>query len=231
MDGVVQVTPYYEGWDGKLNLELSFMQNVWNDGPRMEANTGNGSMHSFMDNGVMKYRGRNYGVGTMSFRAVVEPVEGLRLSGSIVNFHSNGIDEPEFSHNKNNTATSLAFSYRPAFFNRLNIWSQWIHGWNVDNMDTLDSDAVNFGLSFDLTDALTVFAQGDYLRAKMHTDGVRFRGKALAWYGGAMYDFGSGVMLEAGWKHERTDHYFSGAANSKVKASADTIYANLGFEF
>ena len=226
MDGVTQVTPYYEGWDGKLNLELSFMQNVWNNGPRGE--------DAVIESEAGRIRSRNYGLGTMSFRAVIEPVEGLWLSGSIVNFRSNGFgaDDPGYSHAKNNTATSLAFSYRPVCFDRVNVWGQWVHGWNVDNIDSLDSDAFNFGLSFDLTDALTVFAQGDYLRTGMDTNGVRFRGKALAWYGGVMYNFGNGAALEAGWKHERTDHHYSGAtATGKAKGVANTVYAHLGFEF
>lgn len=232
MDGVVQATPYYEGWDGKLNLELSFMQNVWNDGARREPGTENGSMHRFAKDGARQFRSRNYGLGTMSFRAVVEPVEGLRLSGSIVNFHSNGFDGQEEAHNRNNTATSLALSYRPACFDRLNVWGQWVHGWNVDNVDNLDSDAINFGLSFDVTGALTVFAQGDYLRSRMDAPGVRHRGKALAWYGGVLCAFDSGAALEAGWKHERVDsRSFAGGTNNRARASANTLYAHLGFAF
>ncbi len=224
MDGVTQVTPYYEGWDGKLNLELSFMQNVWNNGPRGE--------DAVIESEAGRIRSRNYGLGTMSFRAVVEPVEGLRLSGSIVNFHSNGFDGQEEAHNRNNTATSLALSYRPACFDRLNVWGQWVHGWNVDNVDNLDSDAINFGLSFDVTGALTVFAQGDYLRSRMDAPGVRHRGKALAWYGGVLCAFDSGAALEAGWKHERVDsRSFAGGTNNRARASANTLYAHLGFAF
>lgn len=246
MDGVTQVTPYWEGLDGKLTLELSFIQNVDYDGPRLNSSVPGSTRRSFRNN-LTKYRSRNYGLGSMSGRVTYAPIEGLKLTASAVNFYSTGTRmtddmdpsdaewiEAHAAHKKNNSAVGLAFSYRPCFFSRLNVWSQWVHSWN-SNYWKYESDAFNFGASFDITDNLTVFAQGDTLLARHRTalSGVDHN-RAWAFYTGVMYAMPiEGLILEAGWKHEKLKQRMKDAAGNpfRIQAKADTIYAHLGFEF
>ncbi len=236
IDGVTQVTPYWEGLGGKLSFELSFMQNIYEDSPYMETGI-DGTMY-FRDNG--KYRSRNYGVGTMSARAVFKPIEDLKFTLSAANYRSNGTpyslrggdvaaygEDANFS--KNNPVFGLAASWRPGFFSRLNLWGQWVHGKDVYFVKGLKSDAVNFGLSLDLKEGLTVFAQGDYLRSKYSQWGYNEIGKAWAFYTGLSYSLPYGVSFEAGWKHEKVTYKQNGASVSKAKA--DTLYGLVGFEF
>ena len=248
MDGVTQITPYWEGLDGNLTFELSFMQNVDNDGP----GSGTGSRTSSR-NGYDKYHSRNYGLGSASARITYTPFEGLKLTASALNFYSSGSkftddidwsqpgawalsDEAHWAHKKNNSAVGLAFSYRPCFFSRLNVWGQWVHGWNAGNL-AYESDAFNFGASFDITENLTAFAQGDVLNSNYRNARIgKDHGSAWAFYAGVMYSMPiEGLSLEAGWKHEKVKRmmadYAGGSGDYNYRAKADTVYAHLGFEF
>lgn len=238
---VTQVTPYWEGLDGKIKFELSFMQGVDNRfGGKMSSAGWNYAEWNTPYSGAPwwtadpYYKSHNYGFGTMSARLGVKPIEGMLISASAINYYNRHLGTDKFPgedypfYKKNNTAIDLAFSYRPAFFNKLNIWAQWIHGWNVNNINNLDSDAVNFGASFDFNESWTIFAQGDYLRSKLG-NGIDVKGTAWAAYGGIQYKLPYGAMLEAGWKHEWVDYKWDGYKVMKI--NADTIYAHLGFDF
>lgn len=232
INGATQITPYWESGDGNFVAELSFMQNVDNTGARRNLNS-NDSTYFRTRNGYAKHRTRNDGWGTMSARATYTPMEDLTLTAGLVNFHSkafsNDLSATSEGHAKNNTALSLSLAYRPGFLSRLNTWAQWIHGWNVDNFKGLDSDVVNAGLSWDFTDNLTAFAQGDYLKSRYKHDGLDNRGTAWAAYGGLMYSFANGAVLESGWRHEQAKFKENGRKASTF--TGDIIYANLGFEF
>ena len=235
IDGVTQITPYWEGFDGKLLLETSFMAHIWND--EVNLNGGGDSTRNYIRNGVAYQHSRNYGLGTMSARATWTPIEDLRFSASVVNYHTNGTSEAwdneygrdDYDFAKNNTAAALSFTWRPCFFNKMNIWGQYIHGWNVAHIDDAKSDVVNFGVSFDLTEKLTAFAQGDYMRVSYDRTDGKFKQNAWAAYVGLIYDLGNGATLEGGWRHEKLTDKLNGDKFGKVKS--DTIYATLGFEF
>lgn len=90
-------------------------------------------------------------------------------------------------------------------------------------------------MSFDITDSLTVFAQGDTLLARHRSNlsGVDHK-RVWAFYTGVMYAMPiDGLSLEAGWKHEKLNVRMKDTASNKyrIRAKADTIYAHLGFEF
>lgn len=238
-DGVVQVTPYWEGFDGKFSLELSFIQSVYNDGPYMDAEEN--YYYRTNRDGVHKTRSRNYGLGTMSMRATYQPIEDLKFTVGVVNYRSNGEGdgwdwvndipsyEADFGYAKNNTAFALAASWRPSFLSRLYLWGQYIHGNDVAFLDGAKSDAFNFGASFDLTENLVYFAQGDYLRTRYKFNGSDQKATAWAFYTGLQYSLPYGVSLEAGWKYENVR--FKDGGRTTVKARGNTIYGLVGFEF
>lgn len=261
--GVMQVTPYWEGLDGKFKWELSFMQKMNNrggaEGIQQGTNAGN---FYYLGSGdaYPHYDSNNYGFGTISSRINYTPIEGLDLSASVVNYYDkapfswDGQFDPWGSpdsgrYSKNNTAIDLAFDYRPCFLPKLMIWSQWIHGWNVNNLKDVTSDAINYGASYDFTEAFTLFAQGDFLRT---ADGYKYldegglidsasrdaRGWAVNF--GAQYRLPYGVTLEAGYKHEQITFYNNrsnlwgeGKRNDSksMKVKGDTVYAHVGFDF
>ena len=237
--GVTQITPYWEGLDGKLLAEVSFMQNIDSRETRLNHSVAGSSYVRRRNGGAHHYRSKNDGLGTMSGRLTWTPVEDLKLTGSIVNYYNKatfvyaGTGAGQYTAH-NNTAISLAFDYRPCFLSQLNLWGQWIHGWNVANFDGMDSDVVNAGASWDFTDKFTVFAQGDWLRSKFDFttfQGPRFNNRGTGWaaYAGAMYSFDNGVVLEGGWRHENIKYKEDGVRVTKF--TGDTIYATIGFEF
>lgn len=251
--GVTQITPYWEGLDGKLSAELSFMQHIYEFDTTYASTTTDillpMTIYARQKDGVMKFRSRNYGLGTMSARIRYSPIEDLKLTLSAANYHSNGNShvglltgllgsaglgsafgyelDPFFK--KNNTLVGLAFNYRPRYFNRLAVWGQWIYGNNVSFIRGMDSHALNFGLSYDFMDRLTAFVQGDWLRTKYDNAGVNLKGQAWAVYAGLQYRLPYGAYFEAGWKHEKNKYKLSGATLAKIKA--DTIYGMIGFNF
>ncbi len=239
ISGITQVTPYWEGLDGKLLAELSFFQNYSRDG-RISNSRYAGGEQFYRDGHT--YKSRNYGFGSMSARIAYSPIEDLKFTASVLNFHDKQ-NRSLTDYAKNNTATSLSFSYRPAFFNRLYTWGQWIHGWNVDGLQDIDSDAINFGASFDLNDQFTFFAQGDYVLTKDKLNSRDDRATAWSFYTGLSYTLPYGVNLELGWKHEevtwKQNIGTDGAGNvvrtgnraKTLKGKADVIYGQLGFEF
>jgi len=231
---IIQVTPYREGLDGKLKAEVSIFQESGNNEGRMDNSRAYSSQY-YVDGHT--YKSRNYGT-SMSARVGYEAIEGLKLSASVVNYMDNWKDGNNFvglggygsdSYAKNNTAVDLAFSYRPAFFNRAKVWAQWIHGWNVDGLKDVDSDTISYGGSFDLNDSWTVFAQGDWLRTKDGYAGADDKAESWAAYGGIRYVLPYGINLEAGWKHEQAKWKRGGV--KILKAKADTAYLRLGFDF
>ncbi len=239
IDGVVQINPYWEGLDGKLKLELSFMSSMYDDSPHMDWD--GVYYHRVNRDGVYKTRTRDYGIGSMSMRATYEPIENLKFTFGVVNYHNNGRDDydvngdpdysyaPDTGYSKNNTAFALAAGWRPAFMERFYFWGQWIHGNNVYNYSGMRSDAINYGASFDISDRLTVFAQGDYLRTRHKFGGINNKATAWAFYTGLQYNWGHGVSLEAGWKHESIRYREGG--RTTAKARGNTVYALAGFEF
>ncbi|MCD8140722.1 MAG: hypothetical protein LUE17_13255 [Planctomycetaceae bacterium] len=235
-EGVTQITPYWEGLDGALKMELTIFQNLWNENGDGLINSNAGNAW-YWKNGGREFRSRNYAVGSGAFRVQYSPIEDLTFTAGVINFRSDRWVDPEtnqgfyndgnYEFAKNNTAVNLAFRYTPCFFDRLTIWSQWVHGWNVDHLKDYDSDVVNFGASLNLTDSLIFFAQGDYLRAKDD----QYNEKHIGWaaYTGLSYELPVGAVLEAGWRHERVKVKTDGVVTEKVRANM--LYANLGFEF
>jgi hypothetical protein len=266
VSGVTQITPYWEGLDGKISWELSFMQHIYNDTAYMDGGVA-GTYHrsdykQFTYQGTtytypVKTHSRNYGLGTISTRLAFTPIEDLTLTASLANYHSNGFPDDENgsmrqellgpdpfadyasgnlyeygSYRKNNTVFGLAFNYRPSSFNKLAVWGQWVHGNNVYFAKGAKSDAINFGVSYDFLENLTLFAQGDYLHLKDKRGsfaGFPFRATAWSSYVGLQYSLPYGVSFEAGWKHEWLRFNIEG--DSKIKARADSIYGLVGFEF
>ncbi len=239
VDGVVQVTPYWEGFDGKFKLEMSFMQSIDDDTPYMDLE--DNYYYRINSSGVQKIRSRNYGLGSMSLRATYEPIENLKFTAGVVNYHMNGAqewdenDDPitDYSadsvHSKNNTAFALAASWRPCFAERFLFWGQWIHGNDVYFHKGMKSDAINYGVAFDIAEGFTAFAQGDYLRTKYKHGGMNQKATAWAFYTGLQYSLPYGVSFEAGWKHENVKYKDGG--RTTVKATGNTLYLLAGFEF
>lgn len=229
---VTQITPYWEGLDGKLKVELSVFQAVdWYDGGRYNS-PGNWGWNSI-----------NNGVGSASGRITATPFEGLTLSASIINSHAgssyltnveyNGAPLTEGEFNKNNTAVNVGLDWRPAFFQRLNLFGQYTHGWNESWLKGIGSDVVNFGFGFDVTERLRFVAQADYLRV----GGDDFRAplspftKTTGWalYPAVRYALPYGVNLEAGYRYETINWKQSGEKRQSGKMHM--FYGQMGFDF
>lgn len=232
-----QINPYWESHDGRFRVDVSLLQSV-------DRLTGQSGMVRVDRNGRGQYRSINYGLGSAAARVQWKPVEGLKLTASAMNLYAR-----KFSSNytwapvgnltstpygvrtaSSNTSVNFAFQYRPSFVNRLNLWAQWTHGWNEAWVRDQDADSANFGLSFDLTDSLTFFAQGDYLRTKNSQSDLWHIGSGWAFYTGAVFTLPYGVNFETGWRHE-TVNYKGRTLGKHTVATMDTVYAHLGFDF
>ncbi|MCD8349336.1 MAG: hypothetical protein LUC93_01825 [Planctomycetaceae bacterium] len=243
-----QITPYWETQDGSFSAELSLIQAIDTRNALYGARADESGSYT-------KYRSINYGLGSGTLRLTWKPIEGLKVVGSVMNLYAkngggrwnwrsgrlhnesapaliNDAGEWEgFAETSNsNTAVNLAFEYRPCFFNRLNLWASYTHGWNEGWIKDQDSDVLSYGFGFDITEQLTFFAQGDYMRVKNDQGNVWHKATGYAGYAGLIYTLPYGVNLEAGYRHEQIS-YKDRAGNKHTKAKADTIYAHLGFNF
>jgi hypothetical protein len=234
--------PYWEGLDGKLRVEASLIQNVGANDSR----TGYYNANANNPNTAPYYRVSDDGLGSFTGRVIYKPIEGLKLSASVLNFYNRAVgqlnDDPNWQYpyaptnekrmNKNNTAVDLAASWRPAFLcSKLMLWTEWVHSFNAAHYDNLDSDGLNFGFSYDFTDKVTFFAQGDMLYTNFDKDWTNhFKSNIWAFYTGLQYKFAYGVLLELGWKHEWVK-YKDNTASTLLKAHGDTVYGHVGFTF
>ncbi|MCC8189687.1 MAG: hypothetical protein LIP77_03480 [Planctomycetes bacterium] len=234
-----QINPYWESQDGKLRFDLSLIQAV----DRRLGTTGTATLTR---DGYTKYRSINYGAGSGTARVIWKPIEGLKLTASAMNLHANNSYSRIFGlegrrdgatgvrGSKNNSATNLAFLYRPCFFDKFSIWSQWTHDWDAGFVKDMDTDTVNYGIAYDFTDQFSWFAQGDFLRAKNKNAQVWYKATGWATYTGVTYTLPYGVNMELGWRHEeikykgRSGTDYSG---THTKYKGDSIYAHLGFNF
>jgi hypothetical protein len=223
-----QITPYWESQDGKIKAEVSFFQNIETPGGG-SLDTGNTLLN--------ERRSFNYGLGTMSARLTVKPIEGLRLVGSVVNRYANNDDfvgAPSTYYNypvdvttdtRNSTAVNFGFDYTPACFNRLTVFSQWTHDWNAGWYDDVRADAIDFGFGFKLNEQLKLIAKGEYLNVRGED------GKVYGWaaYPAIQYTLPYGVKFELGYRYERLTLKEDGVKTGKGTMS--TVYGHLGFDF
>jgi hypothetical protein len=230
---ITQIAPYWEGLDGRLLVELSLFQNHNQLNGRRDNNS---PKQIHLENHT--YKNRNYGT-SFSGRIGFEVMEGLKLSASLANFRDNAYQEtlnPGEKQNGfsiNNTALSLAASYRPAFADRLYFWGQWMRGWNVDHYKDVDSDSLSYGASFDLSKSWILFAAGDYLRSKDKYQGLGNTATAWAAYAGIRHVLPYGVTLETGFKHERVawKERINQQRVTTLKGKGNTAYIHVGFRF
>lgn len=234
----IQVTPYWESQDGKIKAELSWFQNVENTHANGTWYNGAGT-RSYMNS-------INYGFGSFSGRLTWKPIEGLTVVGSVINERANhpfggkwdgarnwGVQDTTPSGlqaSDNNFATNLGFEYRPCFFNRLNVFASWTHGWNENWVKGMDSDSINYGLGVDLIDGLTWYATGDYLRVKNNQ--ADYFHKAIGWAAetGFVYNLPYGVEFKAAWRHDNMK-FKARDGGTHTKYKADTFVVHAGFSF
>ena len=230
----IQVTPYWESQDGKIKAELSWFQTT--------EYTHQDYVHTGAD-AIDRRRNINHGFGSFSGRLTWKPIEGLTVIGSVINQHARNTHAGKWSSHRgapvaafggetdsDNIATNLAFEYRPCFFNRLNVFASWTHGWNEGWVKDQDSDSINYGLGVDLIDGLTWYATGDYLRVK--NDQGTIWNKATGWAAetGFVYNLPYGVEFKAAWRHDNMKFKSrTGVAHTKYKA--DTFVVHAGFSF
>ncbi|MCD8349335.1 MAG: hypothetical protein LUC93_01820 [Planctomycetaceae bacterium] len=243
-----QINPYWETQDGSFKAELSLIQSIDTINGMQDARQADRDTHT-------KYRSANYGIGSGTLRFTWKPIEGLKLVASGMNLHAkNGSGRwnnrrttswgaaPEIldiatgaglgaaDTADNNFAANFGFEYRPCFFNRLNLWATYTHGWNEGWIEDQDSDVLSYGFGLDITEQLTFFAQGDYMRVKNDQGNIWHKSTGWAGYAGLIYTLPYGVNLEAGYRHEQFS-FKDREGNKHTKAKADTIYAHLGFNF
>ena len=236
-----QITPYWESRDGKWKFELSFFQAA----ERRTGTSGNSINGPYGEESKMK--SINGGPVSVAARVTAKPIEGLSLVASAVNFYTNQ-DYATIPHahdarkqvaylgdgrtSSSNTAVNFMVEYRPCFFNRMNIWAQYNHGWNEGWVKDMDSDVLDYGVSFRLTEQIDWFGQGSYMKVKNDHRDVLVWHKATAWqaYTGFRYKLPYGANVEVGYKHEVVN--FKDRQGFKhTKATSDSIYGHLGFDF
>jgi len=232
-----QITPYWEGLDGRLKIEASFFQDWDYFG-----------IESYNDNGTVK-NARNYGTG-FSTRVKYAPISGLNLYASFMNRFDPYNDVAtrtanattwSIRHNDKSSTQglNLGFDYTPACFTRLKVYGQWNHTWKagfsggdltmgnnaVANDITLFNpsttvDIYTLGFAYGLTEQLKFALTGDYLRAKK--DDVRLKGWAI--YPALRYTLPYGVNFEVGYQ-------YSQFKVADLKAKLNTLYGHIGFDF
>ncbi len=247
----IQVTPYWESQDGKIKAEASWFQvTEYMHGTY----PGNGYVDGDGFYATQNRQSINHGFGSYSARLTWKPIEGLTLSGSFMNQYARNpagskwnrvrgqetagfvYDDAISGHNNhlrtsnNNFASNLAFEYRPCFFNRVNTFASWTHGWNEGWVDNQDSDSINFGLGFDITEALTVYGTGDYLRVKNGNGIIWNKARGMAYEAGLIYNLPYGVEFKAAWRHDNLK-FADRIGDVHTKYKSDTFVVHAGFSF
>lgn len=237
----IQVNPYWENQDGSLKIEASWFQ--------LTEYTHENRNH--LDRrGFNRRTSKNYGMGSFTGRVTWKPIEGLTLVASAINQHANNgsgkwsgmrgsswIDGPIMNANaqrmdveNNNFATNLAFEYRPCFFNKLNVFASWTHGWNENWIKDQDSDSINAGFGIDFTDQLTWYVTGDYLRVKNDQGFTWHKGTGLAAETGFTYTLPYGVNFQVAYRHD-TMNFKNRAGVKHTKYKSDMFVTHVGFNF
>jgi hypothetical protein len=252
-----QITPYWEGLDGKVKLEVSLFQYRQTfDGGRYGTSGGATAAHTYDSYNI---RSINYGLGSASTRLTVAPIEGLKLSASAINYYAKeGLGWNNFATLSGNsyqyfdansvphavnyansiTAVNLGFDYKLACLPRLRLFGQWTHGWNEAHVKDRDSDVVSLGFAYNITEQLKFITQGEYLSVR---DGVnyyldggnitreRFKTKGWAIYPAIVYSLPYGVNFEVGYRYEQVKTKDEGETVAKGKMH--TVYGQVGFSF
>lgn len=243
----LQINPYWESKDKKLRLDLSLFQGF----DRKEGDTNLGQANSGFGADYAKYRGINYGLGSGTFRVMWKPISGLSLQGSVINFYQNFsrdgsnqvwvpgkegraaaflADADRVS--RNNTAVNFSVWYTPECFKRLTVYAKYQHGWNEAWMKDLDSDIIEAGVGFKLTEQISWFGTFDYFWSKNgHSDVTTwYKGNLWGVYTGFRYVLPYGVDVELGYRHDNAS-YKNRAGEKHTKGTVNTWYAHLGFRF
>lgn len=232
-----QLNPYWESGDGSLRADVTLIQSI----DRINGLTPVGERAGTKT----KYRSINYGLGSAAARIQWKPISGLKLTASAMNLYAKKLDRtttwgPTGNYGianygarvaNSNSSVNLAVQYRPYFLSRVNAWAQWTHGWNEAWVRDMDSDSFNYGVSYDLTERWTLFAQGDYLRVKNAQNDIWNKATGWAFYTGAVFILPYGVNMEAGWRHEQLTYKGRGGLGRHTKLTGDTLYMHLGFDF
>jgi hypothetical protein len=247
-----QVTPYWESPNGKFKAEISFFQDYSQfDGGRYFVGS---------NTGADLIRSENYGLGSMSGRVRVTPIEGLNIYASAINRYrnnraatsiietlSNKDPKPPTSASltatRNNSAVNAGFDYKPCALPRLHVFAEWTHNWNVNWHNESRLDYISGGFTFGLTEQLKFALQGDYLWGKRgglagasadELESDKFRGWAI--YPAIRYTLPYGVNFELGYRYEQVKNRRKTTLdpnNRPVgdKATLSTVYAQVGFNF
>lgn len=238
----IQVTPYWESQDGKILAELSWFQAIENAHGVGTQNDARGRRN----------RSINYGFGSFSGRLTWKPIEGLTVMASAMNQHADqkSIDElwgwngkinkynsqsawntaDGFDVSENNFAANLGFEYRPCFFNRLNVFASWTHGWNEGWIKDQDSDSINYGLGIDINESLTWYATGDYLKVTSDHNVDFNKATGWAYETGLKYTLPYGVDFTAAWRHDNIK-FKSRGGDTHTKYKSDMFVVHAGFSF
>ena len=225
----VQLTPYWEAQDGSFKAEVSFFQTIQD---RQGYSTRNREVRAIND-----------GLGSVSARLTWKPIEGLTISGSIMNQHAKNRDGvwgypygetwtagAPYRTASNNLATNLAFRYTPCFFDKVTLWAAWTHGWNEGWVKDMDADTLAVGLELAATKALSFYGMGDFIRVKNDNGVIWHKANGWATDFGLKYKLPYGVTFKAGWRHEQIDYKARGGfKHTKVKA--DGVFGAIDFVF
>lgn len=233
----MQITPYWENKDGSFKWEVSFFQMPELLYDRHAEYTVGDTRH---------FRGINDGVGSFSSRITWTPLEDLTFRGSVMNLHAKHRDDGiweyyqggEFESDNwvktspNNVAVNLGFEYRPAFFKRANVYASWTRGWNDGWVKDQTSDSVSFGMGFDITENLVLYAIADHVRSKSKQGKDSYIYKANGWGNeiGLTYSLPYGVTFDAAWRHERMT-YRDGAGDKHTRLSGNGFLGSVSLEF
>ncbi len=219
-----QFTPYWEGWNKKLKIELSMFQDweFFDGGRNFDANE-------------REWTSQNYGTG-ISGRIRVTPMEGLNIYASAINrFTSWGPGAPTGPVNygpavargdrltNHETGTNIAFDWTPCFFPRLKVFAGWTHTWDSGFINNAKNDVLHGGFLFNFTEQIKFALQGDWMRTKL--DGY---GKLEGWaiYPAIRYTLPYGVNFELGYRYDYLKDKVSGD-----KLKSNTVYGQVGFDF
>ena len=222
-DHAFAVVPYFQV--DKFKFELAMFQSTTNKAGEISELLGGGYYGDF--DGRDNYnRSTNDPGFSFAGKMAFSPIEDLELSASAVTRYNRAVKSvfgKDIAKDRM-WATSLAFDWNPCFAGKkVNLFGEWQHAWNPEFVRKTSSDDIHAGVSFDVTEAITLYGQYEWLRMREKLTSNKFTQDFHRALVAGKYTFASGIYAELGYQHEW--------ARRAVKANADIFYTAMGWNF
>lgn len=161
-------------------------------------------------------------------RLTVTPVEGLSMQLSFANRHLDSMDDDTYGYTdgeEDSYALSFGVDYK---WNSVpvEVYGEYIHGWNVRHLDDMDTDTIQVGLVWGVTEKIDLITDFEWMGIDNDTGSANIDEDLYRWSLGGCYTTDYGVKFLAEYLHEWYD-----SDSNWDDADADVISFRAAYSF